>query len=142
MNQCTLASRLIHREEKQALSMSYSTSVLRVTTTEGASKMSVTDQDHCRWCGAAISRPKRGQKFCSSNHRYLWHKNQLISPAQLERKISEIVRKEVKNVLDERLAERLGKRLGTNPEEVNAMAGGDNKTANEATREVHPDSVC
>lgn len=68
--------------------------------------MSSPDQCHCRWCGALIERPRRGQKFCSDNHRYLWHKKQRITPAQLEGKIREMVDERIRVKLDEELTRR------------------------------------
>jgi hypothetical protein len=58
--------------------------------------MNQTDQLLCRWCGEPIENPKRGQRFCCSQHRYLWHQAQRISPAQFDERIRVIVRQELK----------------------------------------------
>ena len=55
-------------------------------------------QTRCRWCGIVILRHKKNQKFCCPNHRYLFHRNQLISPAKLEERVREIVREELKSI--------------------------------------------
>jgi hypothetical protein len=57
--------------------------------------MNQANQSHCRWCGELIAQPRRGQKFCSNQHRYLWHQGQRISPAKLEERVRAIVREEL-----------------------------------------------
>jgi len=58
-------------------------------------------EPRCRWCGELIPAPRRGQKFCCDRHRYLWHQNQRISPAQLDQRVRAIVREEIKQLLGE-----------------------------------------
>jgi len=69
--------------------------VPRVRTGPGAIEMTQPDETHCRWCGELIERPKRGQKFCSPNHRYRWHKAQQVAPGKLEDMVRAIVREEL-----------------------------------------------
>ena len=57
--------------------------------------MNPADQVPCRWCGEPIEAPKRGQRFCSAKHRYLWHQAQRISPAKFEERARAIVRDEL-----------------------------------------------
>ena len=57
--------------------------------------MAKEDQPRCRYCGEVVEHPRRGQKFCSDKHRYLWHKGQMISPAKLEERIRAIVSEEL-----------------------------------------------
>src|SRR5512141_1408679 len=52
----------------------------------------------CRWCDAPIMPAKPGQKFCSSQHRYSWHRAQRISPAKFEEKVRAIVREEIERL--------------------------------------------
>jgi len=58
--------------------------------------MTSADQTHCRWCGEPIEAPRRGQRFCCSKHRYLWHQAQRVSPAQFDERVRAIVRQELK----------------------------------------------
>jgi len=61
--------------------------------------MSHPDQCRCRWCGELIANPRPNQRFCSDQHRHLWHRDQRISPAQLDVRIRAIVREELAVVL-------------------------------------------
>ena len=70
--------------------------VARVITAQGNAKMTLPDQILCRWCGEPITAPRRGQRFCCSRHRYLWHQAQGFSPAQFQEKVTAIVRRELK----------------------------------------------
>ena len=62
--------------------------------------MPIPTQTTCRWCGNAIANPKREQRFCSSSHRYRWHKAQQIAPASFEQRVRAIVRGELKRAAD------------------------------------------
>lgn len=57
--------------------------------------MNRIDEILCRWCGEPISTPKRNQKFCCPEHRYLWHQAQRISPAKFDERVRAIVREEL-----------------------------------------------
>ena len=63
--------------------------------------MNDKSEPRCRWCGAVIINHKQKQKFCCPSHRYLFHKNQLISPSKLEERVREIVREELRKHSDE-----------------------------------------
>jgi len=57
--------------------------------------VNVNESIPCRWCGEPISAPKRNQKFCCREHRYLWHQGQRISPAKFDERVRAIVRDEL-----------------------------------------------
>jgi hypothetical protein len=52
----------------------------------------------CKWCGTPIPNRKDGQKFCSDEHRYAFHRSQRISPAQFDERVRAIVRQELKTL--------------------------------------------
>ena len=60
--------------------------------------MTTIDQLHCRWCGEPINAPKRGQRFCCSKHRYLWHQAQRIPPSKFDERVRAMVQAELKIV--------------------------------------------
>jgi hypothetical protein len=55
-----------------------------------------TKEYPCKWCGTPITNRRDGQKFCSDEHRYAFHKSQRISPMQLDEKVRAIVRDELR----------------------------------------------
>ena len=69
--------------------------------------MNPTDQVPCRWCGERIDNPKRGQRFCCSQHRYLWHQAQRISPAKFDERVRAIVRDEFARLTADRFDRRV-----------------------------------
>jgi hypothetical protein len=60
--------------------------------------MSHQDGYPCKWCGQPIANRKDGQKFCSDEHRYAFHRSQRISPAQFDERVRAIVRQELKTL--------------------------------------------
>ena len=66
--------------------------------------MTNATQTVCRWCSGAIEQTKRGQRFCCSSHRYLWHQAQRISPARFEERVRAIVREELSRWAHDRAA--------------------------------------
>ena len=58
--------------------------------------MSQLNKYPCKWCGQPIANRKDGQKFCSDEHRYAFHRSQRISPAQFDERVRAIVRDEIK----------------------------------------------
>jgi hypothetical protein len=72
--------------------------VARVSNGTRSDQMGKGDQQHCRYCGDLVERPRRGQKFRSDRHRYLWHRGQMIWPAKLEERIRAIVKEELARI--------------------------------------------
>ena len=72
--------------------------------------MNQPDSHSCRWCGEPITAPRQGQKFCRDQHRYLWHKAQRISPAQLDSRIDARIDARIREIVKDEINKALANR--------------------------------
>jgi hypothetical protein len=68
--------------------------------------MNETTLARCKWCAEPIEARRLGQKFCCRQHRYLWHRNQRISPGQLDARIREVAREIAREEIEKALPNR------------------------------------